>query len=78
MITTFVANFHSKSGDRYTIVFEANRKPESDEDWLKIIKKELPGEYSLIEYDEGHGIENTFLYVEECLSLDYDMNRYEL
>lgn len=77
-MTTFIANFHSESGDRYTVVFEANRKPESDEDWLKIIEKELPGEYSLLEYDEGPGIGNTFLYVEDCFSLDYEINKYEL
>ncbi len=76
-MNTFVANFHSESGDRYSVPFSANRAPETDEEWLSIIEKELPGEFDIAQTDPGGcGLGDTYLHLESLIEVGTPARHY--
>ena len=64
----FTVHIRSESGDDYYIVFSAERKPETDGEWLDIFDEHLPDEVAEAEdIDfEGPGVAGTFLHVKNC------------
>jgi hypothetical protein len=61
----FFAHIVSESCDRYYIQFEADRKPESDAEWIAIFRKHVPNEIGWAEDNgwEGPGIGGSWLFV---------------
>lgn len=75
----FVVSFRSESGDDYMVKFTADKQPETDDEWLEVIKAELPHEYDIAEFGDGPnypeskfdgpGIGGTFLHLQDVMQV---------